>query len=136
MRPSRGPAARDRAARTARRLGPALVRFIVDPVFYFYMFWIPKYLVEVRGVPLQRVGAVVHLVLRLGISNVAGGWSSDRLILRGTRPCARVGVMAAAARLTTASGFAGRLKGLDAALAVMAPLMLCGTGSGSRITSR
>jgi ACS family hexuronate transporter-like MFS transporter len=106
--------------------GLALVRFIVDPVFYFYMFWIPKYLVEVRGVSLQRAGEVAWIpFLALGISNVAGGWLSDRLIRRGARPwSARIGVMAAAAVLTTASGFAGRLEGLDAALAVMALLML------------
>ena len=103
-----------------------MIRFIVDPVFYFYMFWIPKYLVEVRGVSLQRAGELAWIpFLALGISNVAGGWVSDRLIRRGTNPwSARAGVMAAAAMLTTASGFAGRLEGLDAALAVMSLLML------------
>ena len=104
----------------------ALVRFIVDPVFYFYMFWIPKYLVEVRGVSLQRAGELVWIpFLALGISNVAGGWVSDRLIRRGTNPWnARARVMSAAAILTTASGFAGRVNGLDSALAVMSLLML------------
>ena len=104
----------------------ALVRFIVDPVFYFYMLWIPKYLVEVRGVSLERVGELAWIpFLALGISNVAGGWVSDRLIRRGSNPwSARAGVMAAAAMLTMASGFAGRLNGLDSALAVMSLLML------------
>ena len=104
----------------------ALVRFIVDPVFYFYMFWIPKYLVEVRGVSLHRAGELVWIpFLALGISNVTGGWLSDRLIRHGRNPwSARAGVMAAAALLTTASGFAGHLKDLDNALAVMSLLML------------
>ena len=61
-----------------------MVRFIVDPVFYFYMFWIPKYLVAVRGVSLQRAGEVAWIpFLALGISNVAGGWVSDQLIRAG-----------------------------------------------------
>ncbi len=104
----------------------ALVRFIVDPVFYFYMFWIPKYLVAVRGVSLQRAGEVAWIpFLALGISNVAGGWVSDQLIRRGANPWrARASVMALAAMLTTASGFAGQLNDLNAALAVMSLLML------------
>ena len=117
------PAAR-MAAGAPGRLAPArdvwalaLVRFIVDPVFYFYMFWIPKYLVEVRGVSLQRAGEVAWIpFLALGISNVAGGWVSDQLIRRGANPWnARASVMASAAILTTASGFAGQLNDLDAA---------------------
>lgn len=106
--------------------GLAVVRFIVDPVFYFYMFWIPKYLVDVRGVSLQTVGAVAWVpFLALGVSNAAGGWASDALVRRGAGPWrARVGLMAAAAVLTVASGFAGRLEGLRDAIAVMSLLML------------
>src|SRR5690606_29488118 len=33
-----------------------LMRFLLDPVMYFMMFWIPKYLGEIRGVSYERIG--------------------------------------------------------------------------------
>ncbi len=105
--------------------GLAMVRFIVDPVFYFYMFWIPKYLNSERGVSLEMIGKLSWIpFLALGISNVVGGLASDGLI-RGGIPAfkARRLVMAGAALLTVASSLAGRVKGLEAALVMMSLLM-------------
>lgn len=105
--------------------GFAVVRFIVDPVFYFYMFWIPKYLSEERGISQAAIGALSWIpFLALGISNVAGGWVSDRMVRGGLgAQAARKWIMAAAALVTIASGFAGRVKGLEMALAMMSLLM-------------
>ncbi|MCC6356595.1 MAG: MFS transporter [Verrucomicrobiae bacterium] len=105
--------------------GFAVVRFIVDPVFYFYMFWIPKYLSEERGISQQAIGALSWIpFLALGVSNVAGGWLSDRMVRGGfSAQVARKWIMAAAALLTVASGFAGRVAGLETALAMMSLLM-------------
>lgn len=105
--------------------GFAIVRFIVDPVFYFYMFWIPKYLSEERGISQEAIGALSWIpFLALGVSNVAGGWVSDRMVRGGfSAQVARKWIMAAAALLTVASGFAGRVVGLETALAMMALLM-------------
>jgi len=105
--------------------GLAMVRFMVDPVFYFYMFWIPKYLSAERGVSLEMIGKLSWIpFLALGISNVVGGLASDGLI-RGGIPAfkARRLIMAGAALLTVASSFAGSVKGLEAALAMMSLLM-------------
>ena len=79
--------------------GLALMRFIVDPVFYFYMFWIPKYLSQERGVTLEQIGQVTWIpFLALGISNIAGGWVSDWMIRRGLPAlAARRWIMAGAA---------------------------------------
>ncbi len=65
--------------------GRALVaRFLLDPVFYFYMFWIPQYLHQQRGSSLEEIGRLAWApFLTLGISNVAGGWLSDLLVRRG-----------------------------------------------------
>ena len=58
-----------------------LMRFLLDPVMYFMMFWIPKYLSEVRGVSFERIGSLFWVpFLALGISNVLGGYLSDRLV--------------------------------------------------------
>lgn len=105
--------------------GLAIVRFIVDPVFYFYMFWIPKYLSAERGISQQAIGALSWIpFLALGISNVAGGWVSDRMVRGGlSASAARKWIMAAAALLTVASSFAGRVVGLETALAMMSLLM-------------
>lgn len=60
-----------------------LIRFLLDPVFYFMMFWIPKYLSSVRNVPFERIGSLFWIpFLALGISNVLGGWLSGWLITR------------------------------------------------------
>jgi len=105
--------------------GLAAVRFIVDPVFYFYMFWIPKYLSDERGISQQTIGALSWIpFLALGISNIAGGVISDGMVRRGMGASAsRKGIMAAAALLTVASSFAGGVKGLEMALAMMSLLM-------------
>jgi MFS transporter, ACS family, hexuronate transporter len=59
------------------------MRFLLDPIFYFYMFWIPKYLNETRGVDLQQIGKLFWMpFLALGISNMLGGWISDSIFSR------------------------------------------------------
>src|SRR5690606_12643346 len=78
------------------------MRFLLDPVMYFMMFWIPKYLAEARGVSYERIGELFWVpFLALGISNIIGGWFSDKLALR-TRSMnsARKIVMGVAAALT------------------------------------
>jgi len=57
---------------------------LLDPVFYFIMFWIPKYLSEVRSVSFERIGGLFWIpFLALGISNMLGGLLSDKLIASG-----------------------------------------------------
>jgi len=105
--------------------GLALMRFIFDPVFYFYMFWIPKYLAEARGISKEEIGALAWIpFLALGISNVAGGWISDRLIRQGMPTLtARKLIMALAALLTMSSSLAGLAGNVGLAIGMMALLM-------------
>jgi len=105
--------------------GLALMRFLFDPVFYFYMFWIPKYLAEERGLPKDQIAALAWIpFLALGISNVAGGWVSDRLIRTGMPALrARKWIMALAALLSMSSGLAGLAGSVGIAIAMMALLM-------------
>ncbi len=79
-----------------------VIRFILDPIFYFYMFWIPKYLNESETLSLEFIGNVLWIpFLALGIGNFLGGWSSD-LIFRKSSDAnfARKTVMGIAAALT------------------------------------
>lgn len=58
-----------------------VIRFLLDPVLYFLMFWIPKYLSVERGVSYEAIGNLFWIpFLALGISNILGGWLSDGLI--------------------------------------------------------
>jgi len=80
-------------------------RFLLDPVFYFYMFWIPQYLHQERGASLEEIGRLSWIpFLTLGIASVLGGSLSDRLVRCGwPTGRARKTVMAGAAFLTPVS---------------------------------
>ncbi|MEI8289971.1 MAG: MFS transporter [Verrucomicrobiota bacterium] len=106
--------------------GLAMVRLMVDPVFYFYNFWIPKYLSQERGASQQEIGELSWIpFLALGFSNIFGGWLSDHLVRKGFDALvARRWIMAGAAVLTMASSLTGKVGSVTAALAMMALLML------------
>lgn len=85
--------------------GFAFTRFLLDPVFYFYMFWIPQYLHQERGASLDEIGRIAWIpFFTLGVSSLIGGAVSDALVRSGW-PIgrARKTVMAAAAFLTPVS---------------------------------
>ena len=57
---------------------------MTDPVWYFYLFWLPKFLDTRWGVHLAALAAplvVIYVVADVG--SVAGGWTSSALIGRG-----------------------------------------------------
>jgi ACS family hexuronate transporter-like MFS transporter len=106
--------------------GLMVIRFLVDPVFYFYMFWIPQYLNQERGLSLQRIGELTWIpFLFLGISNFVGGWISDRLVKSGVSVnTARKTIMAIAALITPFSVLAAYVSSAEMAVAFMSILML------------
>ena len=106
-------------------IGLALARFLFDPVFYFYMFWIPKYLHAERHLSLEAIGALTWIpFFALGVSNILGGLVSDRLIAMGIPVSrARKSVMGAAAFLTVSSGLAAFTSSVPTAIAMMSLLM-------------
>ncbi len=80
-------------------------RVLTDPVWYFYLFWFPKYLSDARHLSLLQVGKMAWFVyLAADIGAVLGGWISGLLIKRGMRPVpSRLRVMKAAACLVPLS---------------------------------
>ena len=67
--------------------GLLLARFASDPVWYFYLFWLPDYLQRERGMSLAQIGLFGWIpYLFADIGNVCGGWLTDRLIHRGWTP--------------------------------------------------
>lgn len=68
-------------------LGLVLSRFVSDPVWYFYLFWIPEYLRRERGFSLTDIGLYGWIPFVAGaIGGMTGGHASDMLIVRGVSP--------------------------------------------------
>jgi ACS family hexuronate transporter-like MFS transporter len=76
-------------------------RMITDPVWYFYLFWFPKYLTDARHLSLAEVGRIAWIVyLAADIGCILGGYLSGKLIQRGITPAkSRIWVMTIAAVL-------------------------------------
>jgi ACS family hexuronate transporter-like MFS transporter len=61
-----------------------LAKFITDPVWWFYLFWIPDFLQRQHGLALLNIGMpilVIYLIADAG--SVAGGWLSSFFIRIG-----------------------------------------------------
>jgi ACS family hexuronate transporter-like MFS transporter len=59
-------------------------KFLTDPIWWFYLFWVPDFLERQHGVHLAQLGLpilVIYLISDVG--SVAGGWFSSFLIQRG-----------------------------------------------------
>ena len=103
-----------------------IIRFLLDPVFYFFMFWIPKYLSEERGMSFESIGNVFWIpFLALGISNILGGWISDQLIKRYnfTIDRARKVVMGVAAVLTMVAPLVVWVESIEMAIFMISVIM-------------
>jgi MFS transporter, ACS family, hexuronate transporter len=62
----------------------ALAKFMTDPVWWLYLFWIPDFLNRNYGINLSRIGpplVVIYLIADIG--SIGGGWLSSALIKRG-----------------------------------------------------
>jgi ACS family hexuronate transporter-like MFS transporter len=58
-------------------------KFVTDPIWWFYLFWIPDYLQREHGLHLTQIFLpilVIYVISDLG--SVAGGWLSSILIRR------------------------------------------------------
>ncbi len=62
----------------------ALAKFLTDPIWWFYLFWVPDFLQRRHGLKLTSIGLpilVIYLIADIG--SVGGGWLSSFLIKRG-----------------------------------------------------
>ena len=59
-------------------------RFLADPLWYFYILWIPSYLASERGLNLAGIGFVAWIpFLAADLANFVGGYVTLRLQRRG-----------------------------------------------------
>ena len=62
----------------------AIAKLLTDPIWWFYLYWLPKFLDARFGIRLATVAAPLVVVYLLAdIGSVGGGWLSGALIKRG-----------------------------------------------------
>src|ERR1700734_3242720 len=64
--------------------GIAVGRALTDPIWWFYVFWLPQYLSDARGFSLQRIALFAWIpFIAADLGNFTGGWISGYCIRRG-----------------------------------------------------
>jgi len=102
-----------------------VARFLTDPIWWLYVFWLPSYFQEARGFSLQQIGWSAWVpFLAGGIGALTGGWASGYLMKRGfSLDRARKAVMTVGALLIPAGILAMRAESPYAALAWMSVVL-------------
>jgi ACS family hexuronate transporter-like MFS transporter len=98
-----------------------LARFATDPIWWFYLYWLPKFLKAEHGVVLDKLGPpLVAIYLAADVGSIAGGYLSSALIRRGWQSLrARKTAMLVSAICVTPMIFAARISGLWQAVALV-----------------
>jgi ACS family hexuronate transporter-like MFS transporter len=61
-----------------------LGKFITDPIWWFFLFWLPKFLNTQHGLSLGELGPpLVAIYIMSDVGSVCGGWLSSGFIKRG-----------------------------------------------------
>ncbi len=92
----------------------AIGKFMTDPIWWFYLYWLPKFLDARYGIKLAQVAAPLIVIYVLAdVGSIGGGWLSGALIKRGwTVNAARKTAMLIAALLILPTTFAPAAHGL------------------------
>jgi ACS family hexuronate transporter-like MFS transporter len=62
----------------------AIGKFMTDPVWWFYLYWVPSFLHERHGLTLSKMGPpLITIYLIADVGSIGGGWLSSSLIKRG-----------------------------------------------------
>ncbi len=99
--------------------GLVSAKFLSDAAWYFYLFWLPKYLYDARGFDIKAVGSFAWIPYAFsGVGSLCGGWFSSELIRRGhSLNFARKAALGASAALMPCILFITRVP-VEAALAL------------------
>lgn len=74
------------ALRHKETWGFAAAKFLTDPVWWFYLIWLPPYFFDARHFNLKEISwALPVIYLAASFGSVGGGWISSHLIARGWR---------------------------------------------------
>jgi ACS family hexuronate transporter-like MFS transporter len=99
----------------------ALGKFLIDPIWWLFLFWTPDFLSKTYHLDLKSFGPpliVIYLISDLG--SIAGGWSSSAMMKRGVSAnVARKMTMLACAFLVMPIFFAQYVDNLWLAVAIV-----------------
>jgi MFS transporter, ACS family, aldohexuronate transporter len=61
----------------------SLGKILTDPVWWFYLFWLPKFLTQSGGLTLSRIGfPLMAIYIGASFGSIGGGWLSSFLLKR------------------------------------------------------
>ena len=100
--------------------GLVLPRLASDPVWYFYLFWLPDYFQRIRHLSLAEIGIYGWIpFLAADVGCIFGGAASDWLIRRGwTAPRARFAMLGLVGLLAPFGALVGYFESTAAAISI------------------
>jgi ACS family hexuronate transporter-like MFS transporter len=110
-------------------------KFLTDPVWWFYLFWVPGFLQSKHGLSLTGIGApIVVIYLMSDVGSVAAGWMSSWMIKRGnTINVARKTAMLLCAACVTPIVFAYRVESTWSAVLLIGLAAACHQGFSANL---
>jgi ACS family hexuronate transporter-like MFS transporter len=98
-----------------------IARFMTDPVWWFYLYWVPKFLNQNNGIDLgQLTLPLIVIYVAADMGSIFGGWLSSMLLKRGwTSSSSRKTAMLVCALLVTPIAAAPWLSNLWAEVALL-----------------
>jgi ACS family hexuronate transporter-like MFS transporter len=107
-----------------------LSKVMLDPVWYFYIFWFPEYLKRARHFSMASIGKYAWIPFAVaGMGNLLGGWVSGWMLRRGlSLTIARKGGVTLFAMLMTSAIPAVLVRDVRISIAMVSIAMLGYTG--------
>jgi ACS family hexuronate transporter-like MFS transporter len=61
-----------------------IAKFMTDPIWWFYLYWLPKFLNKTYGLTLDKLGPPLIVIYTMTtVGSIGGGWLSSAFIKRG-----------------------------------------------------
>lgn len=92
----------------------AIGKYMTDPIWWFYLYWIPGFLRQNHGLDLSTIGLpLIAIYVIADVGSIGGGWLSSAFLKRGwTINSARKTAMLVCALAVTPIIFAANVKNL------------------------
>jgi len=96
-------------------------KFMTDPIWWFFLFWLPKFLHSTYGLSLLELGPpLIAIYIAADVGSIGGGWLAGRLIRLGwSTNRARKGAMLVCALCVVPIIFAARASHMWVAVALI-----------------
>ncbi|MFY9743535.1 MAG: MFS transporter [Candidatus Sulfotelmatobacter sp.] len=99
----------------------AIAKFLTDPIWYFYLFWLPSYFSAKFNLDLSHLGLPLIVVYNVSaVGSIGGGWLPRPFLKLGFSPAsARLGAMLFCAVIIVPIFTASRVNSVWAAIALI-----------------